>query len=397
MKRALRVLCLDIEGGHGGSSRSLFESLRHMDRTTVEPEVWCRRSGPIEDLYRRSGISCRVEPALPKVSSLSHLSRNLAVYGRWLGGFLWAQALLHELAREMDRRFDVVHFNHEGLWLLARWLRPRIKPAFSMHLRTNLQDTVFARWQERTIGRTMDHLVFITENERRTFESLGGRCEGTVIFNVASRGQDDAEPHPGVPRDERFKIACLSNYGWNRGTDRVIEVAQVLSARARRDFLFVMAGDMRLPGSLSGDLGAIGRRGGDLADYAAKCGVADMFAFLGHVTRPQDVLNACNVLVKPTREKNPWGRDIIEALANSKPVFTVGEWDTFVTNGETGFMAPEFDAEAWASALIELAEDPALCTEMGRNGSERLLRLCNGAERAADLLNVWRNVAARAH
>jgi glycosyltransferase involved in cell wall biosynthesis len=396
MERALRVLCLDIEGGHGGSSRSLFESLRHMDRAMVEPEVWCRRGGLIEDLYRRAGVPCRVEPALPNVNSLARLSRNFLIYGRWLRAFVKARPLLCELAREMDARFDVIHFNQEGFWLLARWLRPRIKPAFVMHLRTNLENTIFSRWQEQTIGRSMDHLVFITENERRTFETLGGRREGTVIFNVASKVPDDTEPHPDVPRDERFKIACLSNYSWNRGTDRAIEVAQTLASRDRRDFLFVMAGEMRLPGSLSGDLGAIGRRGGNLADYADRRGVDDMFAFLGHVTRPQGVLAACDVLIKPTRDRNPWGRDIIEALANGKPVLTVGEWDTFVTNGETGFMAPEFDAEAWASTLIRLAEDPSLCAEMGRNASERILRLCNGPDRAADLLNVWRSVAGPA-
>ena len=30
--RPIRVLCLDIEGGYGGSSRSLYFSLQNMDR-----------------------------------------------------------------------------------------------------------------------------------------------------------------------------------------------------------------------------------------------------------------------------------------------------------------------------------------------------------------------------
>ena len=395
MPAPLRVLCLDIEGGHGGSSRSLFESLSYIDRSEVAPEVWCRRGGPIEEAYRGIGIPCRVEPGLPKVSSLPRLSRNFIVYGRWLLAFLRAKPLLKELVREIDSRFDVVHFNHEGYWLLARWLRSRVKSSFVMHLRTNLQDTLFARWQEQFIGRTMDHLVFITENERRTFESLGGRCEGTVIFNSASPPPEIVMVHPSVPRNACFKVACLSNYGWNKGTDRVVEIAEALAARGRRDFLFVVAGDMRLPRSLPGELGVIGRQGHSLAAYAALRDVDDMFVFLGHVDRPEGVLAACDVLVKPTRENNPWGRDIIEALAFGKPVLTVGAWDTFVRNGETGVLQPEFDAAALADELIGLDDQREVCTAMGAAARERMARLCNGPDRAADLLAVWQGATGR--
>ena len=44
-----RVLCLDVEGGHGGSSRSFFHLIKNMDRDTVDRSVWCRRRGSILD------------------------------------------------------------------------------------------------------------------------------------------------------------------------------------------------------------------------------------------------------------------------------------------------------------------------------------------------------------
>ena len=39
-----------------------------------------------------------------------------------------------------------------------------------------------------------------------------------------------------------------------------------------------------------------------------------MFVFLGHVSEPERVLAGCNVLARLSRENNPWGRDVIEAL-----------------------------------------------------------------------------------
>jgi glycosyltransferase involved in cell wall biosynthesis len=389
MTTPLRVLCLDIEGGHGGSSRSLLESLRNIDRDRIEPEVWCRRSGNIEDDYQATGISCRVEAQLPKVSSLPRFSRNLIVYAKWLNDYRRARASLLSLAHEIDQRFDLVHFNHEGFWLLARWLRPRVSLPFTMHLRTNLVDTVFARCQERTIGRTMDHLVFITDNERRSFENLGGRCGGTVIFNAAPPPGEDIALHPAMPRDNSFKIASLSNFGWNRGTDQLVPIAEALARRGRRDVLFVVAGDMQLSRSLPGDLGVIGRRGGTLADYARQRKVGDMFLFLGHVDCPETVLAASDALIKPTREANPWGRDIIEALAAAKPVLTVGSWDTFVSTDETGVLQEQFDAEEMATHITRMADNRADSAAMGAAGRDRLACLCNGRDRADDLADVW--------
>ena len=72
----LRVLCLDIDGGFGGSSRSLYESLRHMDHAQVAAEVWCRRDGPARARYAALGIPCRIAADMPRMNSLPRVSRN---------------------------------------------------------------------------------------------------------------------------------------------------------------------------------------------------------------------------------------------------------------------------------------------------------------------------------
>ena len=260
MPSPLRVLCLDIEGGHGGSSRSLYESLRHVDRNRVALEVWCRRAGPLEARYAELGVPCRIEPALPKVSTVRRLSRNISTLALAVPEFVRARPVLGELGREVNARFDLVHFNHEGLFLVARWLKPRTHAGIVMHIRTTPWDTLFARWQTRMIARTVDRLVFITEEVGARFNAVGGRALGKVIHNIATPPRGEVAPHARIPQGGGFKIACLSNYSWNRGLDRLVGVAAALVAAGRRDFLFVMAGDMGLSRSLPGVLGVIGRR-----------------------------------------------------------------------------------------------------------------------------------------
>ena len=326
---------------------------------------------------------------MPRFSALPRLSRNFYAAANAVLEFQRAGAFLEDLRQETER-FDVIHFNHEALFPVALWLHRRSRRPLTMHIRTNLVDTPFARLQTRAIAKTMDHLVFITENEAETFRRLGGRPRASsVIYNIADIPTAPPTRHPAVPTDGRFKIACISNYSHARGLDRLADVADALAHRGRH-VLFVMAGEMALTGSMPGLLGEIGRRGGTLQDFAAARGQSSMFLFLGHVPDPESVLAACDALAKPTRESNPWGRDILEALALGKPVLTCGRYSKFVEDGVTGILQPEFDASMLAEAIMRLDADRGLARRMGDAGRERVRALCDGDARAADLLAAWR-------
>ena len=390
----MRVLCLDIEGGYGGSSRSLYESLRAIDRSAVSVEVWCRRDGPNRPRYEALGIPYRIVPGMPKMNSLPRFSRNVHGYAALFRDFLRWRGPRAELLRAMADRFDLIHFNHEGLFCLANWLRGRHDKAQTMHVRTLIWDNVFGHWQARRMIASNDRLIFITENEKANVKRLAGRtAQGPVIYNIAPPPQASTR-NPDVPVDRRLKIAILSNYAWIRGIDRAVEVAELLAARGRRDVLFVVAGDMQMRGSLPGELANFSGR--TLADYAAARSVADMFLFLGYVADVDSVLLACDVLFKPTRDNNPWGRDILEALAAGKPAISVGSYDRFITTGETGFLLAQYDRSTVADIILRLDGDRNLIRQLGDNASARIASLCDGSERARDLVTIWHEaIAAR--
>ena len=394
MTMPLRLLCLDIEGGYGGSSRSLHETLRHIDRNLVEPVVWCRKEGPIQNQYRALGINTRVMPAMPTITALPRLSRNLYAFGHfilqdWPRSTRFRHALL-----EAVPQFDLIHCNHESLFFVGRWLAPRTSTPITFHIRTNLWDSAFARFEVRTIANTATNLVFITENERDTFQRhLGREPQGQVIYNPAAPPESPPSPYPGIAGDSRLRLASLSNFSWGRGVDRLIDLAVSLAARGRRDILFVVAGNMRLTASLPGKLGEVARAGGTLVDYAKARGVADMFMFLGHVSMPESVLIGCDALIKLSREANPWGRDIIESLAMSRPAISLGRWDTFISDGETGILHETFQPDALTDDIIALADNRGRVAEMGCAGRDRIAQLCDPSARAGDMAQFWQEAA----
>jgi glycosyltransferase involved in cell wall biosynthesis len=264
-----------------------------------------------------------------------------------------------------------------------------------MHIRTQLPNCLLARWQARSIANTMDRLVFITENEKECQARLAGGAKGDVIYNTTPDLETGPGAHTVVPSDGRLKIASLSNFAWRRGVDRLIDVAVELVNLECRNVLFVLAGDMNLQGTLPGRLGELGRQGATLAEYAEERGVSDMFLFLGHVSDPERVLESCDALAKLTRDDNPWGRDIIEALYMGRPVLSIGQWDGFVKTARTGFLYSSFLPKKVAEDIKQLAEDRSLCSRFGKAGQELVSTVCNPLERAKDLANVWRQVVER--
>ena len=333
---------------------------------------------------------------MPHVSALPRFSRNLYVFARASLRFPVSSDFRDALSAAVNERFDAVHFNHEALFLLARWLRRHTQAPLTMHIRTNIVPSPFSRWQARTIARSVDHAVFITENEQRSWHALGLNPAGeSVIYNIAGPPAVAVDPHPEIPDDGRLKIASLSNYAWIRGVDRLVEAAATLAARGRRDVLFVVAGDMRLRGSLPGKLGTISRQGGSLADYAVAMGVEDMFLFLGHVSEPERVLAGCQMLARLSRENNPWGRDVIEALGVGRPVITTGTYDRFVETGATGILLPRYSADDVVENILHLADDRALVNRLGVTARARIAELCGGTQRAADLAQIWQEVARK--
>lgn len=378
MTAPLRVLCLDIEGGHGGSSRSLMEALAAVDREVIAPEVWCRRDGPVVERYRSLGIPTVIEPSLPKVSALPRLSRNIFFFALYARDFILSGAVRSRLAQAAVERFDVVHFNHEAFAGLAFWLRRKTRMPAVMHLRTNLVDTIFARAQQKLVSRAVDYRVFITPNEEQSYRRSGGTGPGRVIFNPVPL-PGDIEPLPTIPRDGRLNIASLSNFSLGRGTDRLIDIARAMADRNL--FRFVVAGDMP-PDALPRDV--------------AEAGLSDNFLFIGHVPHPERVLASCDVLIKPTREANPWGRDVLEAMAQGKPVLSCGTDQTFVESGVTGFLMSTFDATAAAGHLTALATDAGLLMRLGQAARPRIDALCNPARQASELAEVWQKVSKSA-
>lgn len=385
----LRVLCIDHEGGHGGSSRSLFLALKHMDRTTVAAEVWCRRNGDVLNEYRQLGIPAHHIPDLPVWRADSTLRATVSGL-RHLLPALWRHRAVTASLAQRAQQFDVVHFNYISLQPLLWRLNRRVPVV--MHMRHWPYTNWMTKWEVRRLSKRVDRFVFITENERDIYRAMGGTGQHDVIYNVVE-GAEAVVPYPAIPCDGRFLVGSIGNYAYGRGTDRLVEVAAALKARGRTDILFVVAGDTHFHPADPGELGEMGKSGLGIPDVVARRNLAGQFLFLGHVPGAAGVIAGCDCLVRLSRRDDTWGRDTLEAMAAGKPVVAVGAWDGFVESGKTGVRLASYDPDQVALALIDLVDKPNLRTLLGSAAKDRISRLCDPRARAADLARVWEQKA----
>ena len=392
-KAPLRVLCIDVEGGFGGSSRSLFYSLKHMRPRAISAEVWCRKSGPIIGAYSKIGIVSKHEPRIVSATAIVRPSRTLVDVMRAATALLRDVRALRDWGREIDSRFDLVHFNHEGLLILAMGLRRYCRLPFTFHIRRVAPRHILARWQLAGIAHVASHAVCISESEAKAYRDFGSAENCSVITNIVEACDSEVMADPEILALPGIRVASMANYSWARGIDQLVDVACELKKRGRADFRFIVMGNADFVPSLPNEKQRFGRRPTSVGAFARDAGVADMFYFIGSVPDPAPILAACHMLAKPARLDIPWGRDVLEAMAAGKPVITTGTVEDFVENGVTGVLMPQFDAARFAQVLIELGSDEKRRSVLGDSAKRRVRMLCDPRTQADMLLQAWNAVA----
>ena len=104
-------------------------------------------------------------------------------------------------------------------------------------------------------------------------------------------------------------------------------------------------------------------------------GLVDRVSFHGWVDHRQlaDHYRRARVVTVPSRWAEPFGMVGLEAMRHGRPVagFAVGGIPDWLTDGETGLLAPERDVPAYAAALTRLLHEPGLAERMGEEGRRR--------------------------
>jgi glycosyltransferase involved in cell wall biosynthesis len=387
MNRPFKILYLDHEGGWGGASRSLYYLVKGLDRSRFEPVVWHRKEGPIQKSYESVNIRAKRSPDIVSILPLKNKNwKNILVT---MPRIRHLPGLLLRMKKESP---DLIHYNYEGLLPVAFLFRRICKTPAVMHIRHHFPECGPASWAARKIARNIDHLFFITENERDKFIELGvdlKKLSHSVVYN----GVDEEFRPIGKerPMGRAVVILFLGNISSTKGIDRLVDIAAVLQDR-KILFKMLICGK---PDRQKKFLVFRNRYEENIRLRIQSLGLTGHINFVGHVADPRERLAEADILIRPSRRNDPWGRDVIEALSMGVPVIATGSSECFIKDDENGFLIAEYSADAFAEKVCLLVENPHLLKKMSQCALESAERFFHGGDTIKAVESVYTRLLTR--
>jgi len=224
-----------------------------------------------------------------------------------------------------------------------------------------------AGWKESIIASLANRIIVISDAVGAKYRGYGTSPRIVKIHNAV----DTAVFRPAVDTADarrEFSIpgACITIgvfsrlEGW-KGHRLFFDATRiVLNGNSGMDFRFLIVGD-----------------GPDAASIRESCrnrGIEGKTVFAGLRHDVPALMNACDIIVNPSTEPEPFGRTVIEAMACGRTVIAtdMGGHREIIRNGVDGFLAPA-DALELAALIMKAAGDPALRARIGDEARKQVL------------------------
>ena len=105
-----------------------------------------------------------------------------------------------------------------------------------------------------------------------------------------------------------------------------------------------------------------------------------------------NILEAIDIIVRPSLAGDPWGRDIIESMACSKPIVATGTSDFFIKDGLSGYLIPSGHPEKIAEKVIDLINDSSLRNDLGKQGYLKVRAMCDISEYGVKIAQIYKSL-----
>lgn len=384
-----RVLFVDHETRLSGGERDLVDLVGALDEAAVEIHVALPGEGSLAEALRQRGATVHL---VRMSGALRRASRWQLQQRPWLAASDLAAAAatalrLARLARAL--RPAVVHTNTMKAHLLAIPAARASRSRLVWHLRDILQPGWLLTAFRVTGGLVADRIVCISEATAAPMRhGRAGRRVRVVHNGVTPRSVGAAEAlawrqRLGASDGDRV-IGMVGQLARWKGQDVFLDAAALL-AGGRGDLRFCVAGDCLFPENEAAFVSELRER----VDAPPLHGRARL---LGPVDDVDGLMSALDVAVHASRLPEPFGRVIVEAMAQGTPVVTttIGAGPELVAPGAGRLVTPD-DPAALAAAIAELLALPDRLAAAGETARALAARFTPRAT-AAGVLSVWKEI-----
>lgn len=330
------------------------------------------------------------DPEADPVKDFGNRARSLGLEVVPLQDFTLKRGWLRRLPGRMGVRVIHMHGQRANyfVWIMRR-LYPRTwgRAALVATVHGWVQDNFVRRavtWLELRTLRECDHVITVSEQQRRTLLGLGFAPDRVSVVRpgipyLAHGGHHDATPEERAEArrkwslpDDTFVITAIGRLSTEKRFDLYLETCAAL-AKKLPEARFLLVGG--------------GKQEEVLRALAGTLGLGERVTFTG-LTRDMQSVYAATDLVMLTSDTEGTPHVLLEAMGSGIPVVAtaVGGIPEFIQDGEQGLLVPQGDTRALVEAALSIQGDPALRARLVAGGREiagqfTVERMVDGVER----------------
>lgn len=367
---------------YGGATRSLFLLLKSM------------RTEPFEFIIYSIGCnSDDVKTELLKyvldfkIVKLKTISVNQVYKESFLKYVINSRISCKKFVDQLkEDNIQILHINSTVFPQLPEWIKKKSNIKVIVHLREWLSegsDGIIQRFMVRKIKDYSDALIAISSNEANLFKSHNNIIviPNPFDFTNISKVENNFRETQNINNDTLL-IGMFSHFSAAKGHLTFIRSINLIMEKTKcthnLKFLIVGFRDKRTW------LKLLVKKLILKPDYTNtilktinKLHLNGKIILIPYTNDVFSILKAVDIVIRPADSADPWGRDIIEAMAFGKPVIATGYSDFFIKNNITGFLIPPKDPETLAEHIERMILDKNLREKIGSAAHNFIRKKCD--------------------
>ncbi len=349
-----RILAIHQGAELYGSDRSFAQCVQGIRKAfpDAQLDVKLGHKGPLEEFLRPHSDKIIIDDLW--IARKSRLFRLVLLGGPHL---LW-NVIRH--ARDIWN-YDLIYIN--TIVVLDYVILSLVMPKSSViHVREIPDDSAFGKLMKFIVRSSKSLLIC---NSRATLEAYQPvkAGHGLVIHNGVNVERATMKKRE---KQDSFNIVVLGRISSWKGQDLLLHaIAQMPEKLKQRVKLKIIGSAFEGNEHLEREL----------HDFVAANALETIVEFVPFTQNVSAFYGWADLVVNPSRKAEPFGRVIVEAMANALPVVAAAHGGPLeiVENDKTGLLFTPNDASSLADSLARLAQDADLCTEFGENGYKKYI------------------------
>lgn len=355
-----KILFIDHHAELGGGEIALLEIIKNLNKEKFYPFVLLGDYGPFQETLKEAKIDVMLNklPAyFRKLERAPEAKRSIFAYLKIAINLPRFIKLTEHIIDKYN--IDVIYINTIKSMLYAANAAKRLKRKAIWHLHDCLTSDFYPSWTIPLIVKQSefaDNIICVSNVVKDAYiKAKGNGKKAKVIYN----GVDIDRFRPGINIENIKKelgiinqriVSVIGRLEEWKGQKIFIKAAEII-CRKRQDIIFLIAG---------GALFGCEKYEQELKDMVKNLHLEDKVLFLGFRNDPERIMGASDIVVHTSTKPEPFGRDIIEAMACGKPVIAtnVGAAAEIIEDKKTGILIEPDRPDLLADSIIKLLENP---------------------------------------